>query len=130
MSNDKPLPEAVREQIVREVETVVGHDLTCESQTAGCMCDFELRAIDMATALEKIARVAWEAAAQQERARLADETHRLVPHYSGPLSVEFWRQVNATDDLTLYTFGCSLQEIENRVLAALASHPPPTPEAR
>ena len=39
--------------------------------------------------------------------------------YSGPRSADFWREVNATNDFTLYLYACSLQDIEARLLARL-----------
>ena len=43
--------------------------------------------------------------------------------YSGDASAPFWVAVNATDDMSLYTLACALQEMEQRVVALL---PAPT----
>lgn len=49
-----------------------------------------------------------------------------TPHYSGRASSAFWRKVNQRDDErhVLYLMGCALQDIESRMLQALASAAP------
>ena len=48
----------------------------------------------------------------------------ILPHYSGKLSVEFWRRVNTSTGSptreVLYYAGVLLQEMESRVLRWLA----------
>lgn len=44
------------------------------------------------------------------------------PRYSGEDSARFWSAVNKANDLTLYTFGCALQDVESLLLAELNEH--------
>lgn len=45
---------------------------------------------------------------------------RFDPRYSGKLSHEFWQRVhNIEDNVELYCWGCALQDLESRVIAAL-----------
>lgn len=49
-------------------------------------------------------------------------TKPLPKHYSGPLSVTFWRRVNRLpepDGTTVYLLGCALQDLEGRALQLL-----------
>lgn len=41
---------------------------------------------------------------------------RLLHHYSGANSTEFWRQVNATKSMALYRQACHLQNVECSIL--------------
>jgi len=46
----------------------------------------------------------------------------IKPHYSGKLSVDFWKRVNALPEPVrglVYLAGCALQEHEGRVLQML-----------
>jgi hypothetical protein len=52
----------------------------------------------------------------------------LLPRYSGPLSVLFWRRVRrlpARKVMKAYAIGCALQELEVKVLALV--NQPETP---
>lgn len=45
---------------------------------------------------------------------------KLVEHYSGPQSIQFWNEVNKRkDDAVLYSLDCDLQNLEDKVLTIL-----------
>lgn len=44
---------------------------------------------------------------------------KFQPTYSGSNSEFFWAAIRDTNDRTLYTFACALQDIEARVLREL-----------
>ena len=57
------------------------------------------------------------------RKKIAGSTSaRTAPRYSGDLSVDFWRRINALadpDKSMLYAAGVILQDVEHRVLVWL-----------
>lgn len=48
------------------------------------------------------------------------ESCYFQPQYSGSQSKKFWKEIcDSSNDRTLYDFACALQDLEQRVLAAV-----------
>jgi hypothetical protein len=52
---------------------------------------------------------------------------KFKPHYSGHLSRKFWREINSVKGYypwgLMYSMGCTLQDLESRLLKELAELP-------
>ncbi len=127
MSTDTPLPEAVREQIEREAAENEQHAIACKYFRSGgkCTCGTAERVYHAALFAKRFAKIAWEAAAQQERARLRELQDELPDAIAADLfsnagdrADRGWSQRAMSD------------HISDLVNAWVASHPPPTPEDR
>ena len=129
MSTDKPLPEAVREK--RPVEDTLHGVFTQHGIASRSDLPHELMTDLIGWAADecRYATRHAEAAAQQERARLADYiTEDLFTNGSGERADRLVLTIDGPPKRDLGGWG--KLPFADRLRDLLASHPPPTPEGR